>query len=156
MFCWRGVLGGALARGAGRGEAVEEEVRAELRRRAGDEALRAYLAETHPAVASELDVALSDAVERALEEDQESVPAHIGAPDWADAQLPIGMVHALEMGDVLHFEDLFQRLTDLAPSQVSRALYDLGMEGLAIACKAVELDRNIFGKIFCRYTGSVR
>lgn len=115
--------------------------------------LRAYLVETHTAVASELDVALSDAVERALEEDQESAPAHIGAPDWADAQLPIAMVHALEKDDFLHFEDLFQRLTDLAPSQVSRALYDLGMEGLAIACKAVELDRDIFGKIFCRLHG---
>ena len=32
-------------------------------------------------------------------------------------------------------------------------MYDLGMEGLAIACKAVELDRDIFGKIFCRLHG---
>ena len=66
------------------------------------------------------------------------------------------MVHALEIDDVLHFENLFQRLTDLAPSQVSRALYDLGMEGLAIACKAVELDRVIFGKYSAVYTDSVR
>jgi len=27
------------------------------------------------------------------------------------------------------------------------------MEGLAIACKAVELDRDIFGKLFCRLHG---
>lgn len=115
--------------------------------------LRAYLAQSFPNLGGDLEVAMSDAVERALAEDQGTVPTDFAAPEWQDSQLPTALVHALEMDDILHFEDLFQRLTQLETPQVTRALYDLGMEGLAIACKAVDLDRDIFGKIFCRLHG---
>lgn len=115
--------------------------------------LCAFLSESFPNLGNDLDVAMSDAVEHALAEDRGTVPTDFAAPESRDSQLPSALVHALEMDDILHFEDLFQRLTDLDPPQATRALYDLGMEGLAIACKAVELDRDVFAKIFCRLHG---
>jgi uncharacterized protein (DUF2336 family) len=117
------------------------------------DALREYISEVFPGVGDGLDIAVSDAVERALEEDRHSGPPDFTALDWSESQLPAALVHALETEDILRFEDLFQKLTGLGASAVARALYDLGAEGLAIACKAVDLDRDTFGKIFCHLRG---
>ena len=70
-----------------------------------------------------------------------------------DSQIPFALVHALETDDILQFEDLFQRITSLSAPQAARAMYDLGMEGLAIACKAVDIERAAFGRIFCHLHG---
>ena len=131
---------------------LPDSIASKLYERVSD-VLRTFLTEKHPTVSADLDIALSDAVERAMDEDRESTASEIGVPEWSDSQIPLAMVHALEMDDILHFEDLFQRLTGLAAPQVNRALYDLGMEGLAIACKAVDPDRDVFGKVFCRLHG---
>lgn len=117
------------------------------------DALRAYIEETFPGIGDDFDVAVSDAVERALEEDRRDGVPDFKALDWDDRQMPAALVHALEMEDILGFEDIFQKLTGLGARQAARAVYDLGTEGLAIACKAVDLDRDSFAKIFCHLHG---
>ena len=117
------------------------------------DALRDYIARTYPGVGGGLDLAVSDAVERAIEEDRRAGSPDYAALDFSDAQLPSVLVHALETEDILRFEDYFQKLTGLSAPQTARAIYDLGVEGLAIACKAVDLDRKTFGKIFCHLRG---
>lgn len=117
------------------------------------DALRAYIEETFPGIGDDFEEAVSDAVERALEEDRRDVVPDFEAPDWGDGQHSEALVHALEMEDILGFEDIFQKLTGLGAPQAARAVYDLGTEGLAIACKAIDLDRDSFAQIFCHLHG---
>ena len=94
--------------------------------------LHGYLVETFPGLGDELDIAVSDAVERALEEDRQAVSPDFSTLEIEDSQIPFALVHALETDDILQFEDLFQRITSLSAPQAARAMYDLGMEGLAV------------------------
>lgn len=118
------------------------------------DALRSYITETFPSIdGGGLDDTMPDAVERALAEDRHLKTPQASSLDWEEAQLPAALIHALETDDILLFEDLFQQLTALSAPDAARALYDLGVEGLAITCKAVELDRKAFSKVFCHLRG---
>ncbi len=60
---------------------------------------------------------------------------------------PEVLVDALEAGEVNLFVSLFEKLTGLPDHIVKRILFDPRIEGLAIACRAVELSENDFWKI---------
>lgn len=117
------------------------------------DALRGYITETFPGIDGGLDDTMPDAVERALAEDRRNNSPHATSSEREEAQLPAALIHALEADDILLFEDLFQQLSGLSPPDAARALYDLGVEGLAITCKAIDLDRTAFGKVFCHLRG---
>ncbi len=117
------------------------------------EALRNDMPETLPGTMGPLDYSIADAVERAIREDPDYQAPAFNTPDAKISDLPAALVHALETEDILRFEDLFQQATELTASDTARAIYDMGTEGLAIACKAIGMDAVAFGKVFCRLRG---
>ena len=66
----------------------------------------------------------------------------------------VSLQRALEMQDILKFEDMFQEMTGLDTATTTRVLYDMGPEGLAVACRAAGLDAETFSDIFCHLQGS--
>jgi uncharacterized protein (DUF2336 family) len=58
------------------------------------------------------------------------------------------LLQTLRRGEVQMFEGLFSQLTGLRPTLVRRLVFEPGGEGLAIACKAVEMSKPDFGSIF--------
>jgi uncharacterized protein (DUF2336 family) len=120
--------------------------------------LRDHISETFPGiggagVGSVLERDMSDAVERALAEDQRDGTPDLSILNRKTPDFPAALIDALEKEDILRFEDLFQQATDLGPTAATRAMYDMGPEGLAIACKAIAMDPLSFDKVFCRLRG---
>lgn len=58
------------------------------------------------------------------------------------------LLQTLRRGEVQMFEGLFSQLTGLRPTLVRRLVFEPGGEGLAIACKAIEMTKPDFGSIF--------
>ena len=121
--------------------------------------LREHISRTHPVPGLYLDGAVGATVASALRDDQpagrRAAPAEERtARDWQDRLSSESLRRALELQDILRFEDMFQELSGLDSATTTKALYDMGPEGLAIACRAVGLDRITFGEIFCYLQGS--
>jgi uncharacterized protein (DUF2336 family) len=78
------------------------------------------------------------------------------AGDLAEQGLldPALLIRALGQGEVNLFVGLFSGATGLRPHLVRRLLFEPGGEGLAIACKAIGLDRRTFFRVFGLSRGS--
>jgi uncharacterized protein (DUF2336 family) len=61
---------------------------------------------------------------------------------------PDALQPLLRQGEVPLFEAAFARATGLRPRLVSRLLYEPGGESLAVACKAIGFDREVYAAIF--------
>jgi uncharacterized protein (DUF2336 family) len=116
------------------------------------EALRRQIAAAYPGVADEIDEAVAEAVASAMESD--GLEPYDDDEDWTGLPSPRSLQRALEMQDILKFEDMFQEMTGLDAATTTRVLYDMGPEGLAVACRAAGLDAEIFDDIFCHLQGS--
>ncbi len=57
-------------------------------------------------------------------------------------------------GDIYRFEEMFIALSRLSAASVTRLLYDSGSEALAIAFKALGIERPAFSEIYCYLRGS--
>jgi uncharacterized protein (DUF2336 family) len=66
----------------------------------------------------------------------------------SNAITPQLLLQTLRRGEVQMFEGLFAQLTGLRPMLVRRLVFEPGGEGLAIACKAVDMSKPDFGSIF--------
>ena len=64
------------------------------------------------------------------------------------------LLNYLQSGVAHRFEQHFGNLTALPISAVRRALYKLGSEGLAIACKGAGIEPDIFAELLWRIHGS--
>jgi uncharacterized protein (DUF2336 family) len=62
-----------------------------------------------------------------------------------DARL---LVRVLRNGEVALFEALFGRLAGIQPPRLQHVLYETGGKGLAVACRALEIDKANFAPIF--------
>jgi uncharacterized protein (DUF2336 family) len=58
------------------------------------------------------------------------------------------LVRLLRQGEISLFEAVLGQMTDLRDNLVRRLIYEPGGEGLAIACRAIHVDKAIFGSIF--------
>lgn len=58
------------------------------------------------------------------------------------------LINALEEGEVQLFISLFKRLSKLREQLIQRLLFESGGEGLAIACKSLDMSKADFSKIF--------
>lgn len=58
------------------------------------------------------------------------------------------MIQVLRQGEIPLFEALFGQLSGLRPERVQKVLYDCGGEGLAIACRALEMPKSTFATTF--------
>jgi len=101
---------------------------------------------------------VDDLLEKAVFEELQSAEADIRKPEkraeLAEALLasqevtPKLLVSILEEGEVALFVSVFRKMTDLKEKLVMRMLFEPGGEGLAIACRAVGLEKVIFTSIF--------
>ena len=65
-----------------------------------------------------------------------------------DEIAPQVLVEVRRQGDVPLFEAMYAKLTGLRPKLVSRIVYEPGGEALAVACKAVGIDKPNFASLF--------
>lgn len=58
------------------------------------------------------------------------------------------LVQTLRRGEIALFEALMSKITGIRPRLVRRLLFERGGEGLAVACKAINIDAASFASIF--------
>jgi len=58
------------------------------------------------------------------------------------------LVDTLRRGEIALFEALMSRITGIRPQLVRRLLFERGGEGLAVACKAIDVDAASFASIY--------
>jgi uncharacterized protein (DUF2336 family) len=66
----------------------------------------------------------------------------------SNAITPQLLLQTLRKGEVTMFENMFAQLTGLRVKLVRRLVFEPGGEGLAIACKAVKMNKPDFGSMF--------
>jgi uncharacterized protein (DUF2336 family) len=66
----------------------------------------------------------------------------------AKAITPQLLIQTLRQGEVILFEDLLSQVTGLRTKLIRRFVFEPGGEGLAIACRAAEIDKPDFASIF--------
>ncbi len=66
----------------------------------------------------------------------------------ADKITPQLLVQSLRQGEVALFEALFAQLSGLRLNLIRRLLFEPGGEGLAIVCRAIEIDKPTFASLF--------
>ncbi|MGH6945847.1 MAG: DUF2336 domain-containing protein [Kiloniellales bacterium] len=70
---------------------------------------------------------------------------HLGAQGSITPQL---LIQVLRQGEIHLFEALFQEISGLKPPRLQRVIYESGGNGLAIACRALEIPKPTFATIF--------
>jgi uncharacterized protein (DUF2336 family) len=65
-----------------------------------------------------------------------------------NAITPALLLQTLRKGEVRMFEGMFAQVTGLRTNLVRRLIYEPGGEGLAIACKAIDMNKPDFGSLF--------
>lgn len=101
---------------------------------------------------------IDDLLERAVFEELQAAETDLHTPEkraeLAEALVasqevsPKLLVSILEEGEVALFVSVFRKMTDLKEKLVMRMLFEPGGEGLAIACRAVGLEKVVFASIF--------
>ena len=61
---------------------------------------------------------------------------------------PDFLIQVLRQGEIALFEALFGKLSGLPAPRLQRVLYDSGGDGLAIACRALDMPKSSFATIF--------
>ncbi len=70
---------------------------------------------------------------------------HLGATNEITWDL---LIQVLRQGEIALFEALFGEMSGLRPERVSRVLYESGGEGLAIACRALDMPKTTFATTY--------
>ncbi len=114
-------------------------------------ALRQHIIQNYEMDPSDIDETMEITVKKAL-------GAKIVGPDQANEMQEPGaqadeddvhiLIRLLRQGEIPMFLDKFTSLTRLRLTLVRRLLFEPGGEGLAIACKAIGLDKSTFVSIF--------
>lgn len=113
-------------------------------------ALRTHILERYQLDETALDEAITRTVESAIDDDAQvrkaaELARRLKAAKAIDAKL---MVRTLRKGEVNLFEAMFAELIEVPPHLVRRFVYEPGGETLAIACRAIEIDKGDFASIF--------
>ena len=117
-------------------------------------ALRSHILETYRIDPTELEETIEGAVVDLMTEEKVDDPAKRQSAELAQQIEAAGkitpglLIQTLRQGEITLFEDLFARLTGLDTVVVRRSIFEPGGEGLAIACKAVSIEKPDFASIF--------
>jgi uncharacterized protein (DUF2336 family) len=115
-------------------------------------ALRKHILENFSVDASEFDDALEGTVSdlAATQPDIEKSKSAELADNLQEelAITPQLLVQSLRQGEIALFEAMFSKLTGIRLKLVRRLLFERGGEGLAIACRAMEIDAPLFASIY--------
>ena len=113
-------------------------------------ALRTHILERFELDATTLDEAIARTVESAIDDDVQEHKAvelarRLNAAKAIDSRL---LIKSLRKGEVSLFEALFAELVELPAQLVRRFIFEPGGESLAIASRAVDIDKGDFASIF--------
>jgi len=118
-------------------------------------ALRKFIIENFSLEKSTVDdlmekVALAQGLNGSEAKEETGGKANALAQNLKDENLatPAMLVSALQDGEVTLFLTIFGKVTGLRDTLVKRIVFEPGGDGLAIACKAVDIDKNDFLMIF--------
>ncbi|MCP5370759.1 MAG: DUF2336 domain-containing protein [Hyphomicrobiales bacterium] len=118
-------------------------------------ALRQYILDNYDLPVSKVDDMLESIAVNEIKSNQaQSESRKTRAREMIDTMGQAGMVTpdlliaALEQGETALFAALFRKLTGLPQHLTLRLLFEGGGEGLAIACRAVDLGKAVFAGIF--------
>ncbi len=101
-----------------------------------------------------LDAAIRDSIGKASSEQRalhaaEDPGERLGqAIDQAHAEDPHVLIKLLRAGEVGLFEASFARITGLPQTVARRAIYEPGGRAMAVACRAIGIDKPIFAALF--------
>lgn len=115
-------------------------------------ALREYIVQNFDIDPTELDETMGQIVELVSTEFSGSQKSATEA--LADNILQYGdetpdvLVRLLRQGEISLFEEVLGKMTQLRGNLVRRLIYEPGGEGLGIACRALDIDKAVFGSIF--------
>ncbi|MEX2617905.1 MAG: DUF2336 domain-containing protein [Alphaproteobacteria bacterium] len=118
------------------------------------DALQQQISTMFPVSDMEIEEAVSQALKRAISSNARPASEAEKPQEWTGRPSPESLRRALELQDILKFEDMFQELTGLDSATTTRTLYDMGPEGLAVACRAAGLDADTFSEILCHVQGT--
>lgn len=120
-------------------------------------ALRQYILEQFDVHPGQLDDHL-EGVARSIAGNQQQHPCDPAAAQPATALAeelakqehitPDFLIQVLRQGEIALFEAMFGKLSGLPAPRLQRVLYDSGGDGLAIACRALDMPKSSFATIF--------
>jgi uncharacterized protein (DUF2336 family) len=129
-------------------------------------ALRQHIVANYKIDPTKLDQKIESTIKDLLGEqglDEEDVSSNVGEIDMRSIQqasqlasrlasrnaiTPTLLVQTLRKGEVGMFEGMFAQSTGLRAALVRRLIFEPGGEGLAIACKAIGMNKPDFGSLF--------
>ncbi|WP_207480337.1 DUF2336 domain-containing protein [Arenibaculum pallidiluteum] len=121
---------------------------------------RRSLLRRFPIPADQLDRALQGTVQRLIDSSRRGLgPEHVMLADRLHAAGSIDaavLIQVLRVGRFELFAMLFGRLAGLPPQTIAQTISDPGGEGLALACRALEIDKGHFASIFLMARGARR
>ena len=124
-------------------------------------ALRQHILEHFEVHPGQLDDHL-EGIAQAISSNAEQHPATLAAPSASTPSAaalanelakqkritPDFLIQVLRQGEIALFEALFGKLSGLPVPRLQRVLYDSGGDGLAIACRALEMPKSSFATVF--------
>ena len=115
-------------------------------------ALRQHIVENFDIDPNHLDETIEVAVGHVIEDEIGIVrPKQAPPVEPEDASDRQRLVKLLERGEIPRFLDLFSKLSRLRMTLVRRILFEPGGEALAVACRAIGLDKEPFISIYLRF-----
>ncbi|HYM30229.1 MAG TPA: DUF2336 domain-containing protein [Candidatus Cybelea sp.] len=116
-------------------------------------ALRKYIVDNYEVNVDDIDDTVAEALDAATQQNEPADPER-GAQRLIDKlhearELTSGfLVKALRQGEIMLFELGLAKLCGLRPLLMRRIIYEPGGEGLAVACRAIGLDRAVFQTVY--------
>jgi uncharacterized protein (DUF2336 family) len=123
-------------------------------------ALRDHIVRNFNVDTVELEQKLAEAADRSMSRDRphengEGKSAEVAARLAARREIdPKLLIQTLRQGEVSLFESLLTKLTGLRGQLIRRFVYEPGGQGLAIICRAIEVDKAQFASIFLLSRGA--
>lgn len=117
-------------------------------------ALREFILEKFKLDETEFDATMDKAVHAAIKDGRKTESADSKAGELARSlgqqrQInPELMIRSLRQGEIRLFEAMFAEFAQLPPLVVRRVIYEPGGKALAVACRAVGIDKGDFASIF--------
>lgn len=117
-------------------------------------ATRKHIVDNFDIDQTELDISLEATAKNLVEEASTELDKISKSASIADRLAEIDeispqlLVEVLRQGEVPLFEAMYAKLTGLRPKLVRRIVYEPGGEALAVACKAVGIDKPNFASLF--------
>ena len=117
------------------------------------EALKSHIAQSHPFAFESFAHSLGQA-QQTIQSGPSAKPLNDGGRKLIDklaaaGQLKAGfLLRVLHQGQMELFELAFAKMLDVAPADIGPVLYECGARPVALACRAVGIDRCVFSTVF--------